>query len=150
MDDETNPKVNVRLNIRDIERAQINGDTDYNEVIDEFSTIVEEFNTKVFRNGLQAIIDASKKKGMSGTLEDIQLLSYVMAGRLMITFKRGDDSITFLGADGEDNTGFYVRSIDATLPSARSMVDKVIEVWNTPNFDHKANFTDASGVNLGF
>src|SRR5579864_4516494 len=72
---------------------------------DALRPIILRFAREVLENGLMRVIDASKKRGMSGVFNNVVLRSWVMAGRVMLTFESEGGSVTLLGQ--EEDTRNY-------------------------------------------
>jgi len=141
---------NIRLNVTDMATAACRDDQTYDEVQRQLDDLVGLFVSRVYRQGLRQVIDASTKKGMSGTFGSTNLMSYVMAGRVMFTFRKGNDSVSFLGAEGEDDPRMELNSISATLPGARAMVEQVVQEWENSPLPQNERFKDDTDVSLGF
>lgn len=125
----TDPMKNVRLHIDDIIWTQLLRESTYDNVVAEARRLAKLFESKVYFNGLKKIIDSSTMKGMRGKFGSTELLTFTMCGRIMFTFKRGENNVSFLCAEGEIPSRIGLHSIDATWPVAKSMIEEVIEVW---------------------
>lgn len=143
------PQVNVTLLGSRLWKSPESDDSFRDVIYDRLSRLAMQFEDEVFDQGLGAIIDRSKKKGMSGRFGDVKVLSYVIAGRIAIQFECGDDSVTFLGAD-EKRPKFGFSNIDGTLPNAIKMVEVAIDFWRqaTPDI-RKSTHVDDTKVGLG-
>ncbi len=98
---------------------------------------LQNFNRKVYREGLWKITNECRTSGMSGQFGETQLRTFDSAGRIMLTFVRkregyphGEESITFI-ADGSDESGIRtgVQSCYTELDGALSMINEVIKNW---------------------
>jgi len=126
---DSDPSLNVRLNIHDIMTAMCRQDDTYKEALRQIDEFKNRFIAEVYARGMQAAIIDCDKRGMSGIYGETEIMTYVMAGSIMLTFKRGDDDVTFIGADDKNDTSLGLQSIDATLPAAREMIEQVIREW---------------------
>jgi len=74
-------------------------------------------------------------RGNKGTFGKTKLLSYAMAGRVMFTFSRGNDSMTFVADDG-DMYGHRAGMNAPTSPFLKviEMVHDVVEHWDIDKF----------------
>lgn len=92
------------------------------------------FLDQVSRNGLFQIIDESTKRGMSGSFGQITLRTYMMAGRLMLTFARHGEEMEYrvsfvCGDDDALGLGGGTQSVYADLQTAIDMINDVIVGW---------------------
>jgi len=125
----TDSMENIRLHMNDIIKSQILSDPIYDNVLIEINKLIKKFENDVYLNGLKDIIDKSTMKGMSGNFGSVKLNSFVMAGRIMFTFEKEKDDITFLCAENEIPSRMGFHSINATWPTAKSIIKEVIENW---------------------
>lgn len=94
----------------------------------------DKFLRQVYRQGMFEIIRKCKLKGMSGIFNETTLRSYVLAGRAMFTFARGNNgheiSVSFIAQDG-DRLGLSagIQSVRANFYSALSMIEDVVDCW---------------------
>lgn len=85
--------------------------------------------------GMHEAIRTAKLKGVGGVFGETKLLTYDMAGRLMFTFSRGEESITFIKAsDDEFALGAGVQSCNTDLVTAITMINDVIANYNPAKF----------------
>lgn len=110
-----------------------------------------QFQDQVYNlGGLGEFIAKSSSRGMSGRFGDTSLRSYVIAGRLMLTFSRGvgndENSVSFV-TDDEDLLGIEggLQSCFASLPEALAMIQDVITNWEAS----KSSFGDDKAVAIG-
>ncbi|MFA6407691.1 MAG: hypothetical protein WCV80_03235, partial [Candidatus Paceibacterota bacterium] len=65
-----------------------------------------------------------------GMFGSVKMLSYTMAGRVMLTLSRGDIQITFIAAeDGDPRMG--IQGLQGKVMEVRALVDEVIRVFET-------------------
>lgn len=118
---------------------------------------LDEFLHRVYRRGLAKVIDNCKHRGMSGKFGNTELRSYVMAGRLELTFTRStpvgvgldEYSISFMGEEGDESAKrFGIQSIYAPFFEAIQMIEEVISNW--PKFppEQAKVFTSQDSVKL--
>jgi hypothetical protein len=148
---------NVVLTERSLTNGVINEEEPFILASQRLSGLAKEFEQKVFANGLGKIIDDSRKKGMSGLFDGVSLMSWVMCGRLMMTFQAPNlndpelrDSFTIIGNEHPTTPMFGYRSIYTTVDRATELVRRVISVWNnTPAEELVKMFRDDKNVGLG-
>ena len=95
----------------------------------------DRFLRLVYRKGLHKIIFDASARGMNGHFGNTELRSYILAGRLMLTFarkngKKDELSMSFI-ADESCPLGLSagLQSIYADLPTGMSMLDEVVAKW---------------------
>jgi hypothetical protein len=113
------------------------------------------FLHRVLRQGLFEIINACPQRGMSGTFGPTTLRSYVIAGRLMLTFARpGEDqeqSISFVCTDDDPlGLGGGVQSVYTDIHTAMSMLADVMAAWPSDRPAQVQVFQSDPTVSLGF
>ncbi len=68
--------------------------------------------------------------GNSGKFGKTELLTFGTAGRLMFTFRRGDDQLTYVADDSDDfGNRAGPNSTDTRYEVCVSMIDEVVENW---------------------
>lgn len=132
--------------------------------------MVDRFDFMVYQQGLCAIIDDSRDRGMAGTFGTTSLRSYRMTGRIMFTLARriegetiihGDKgekikrlpyqelSVSFVGEDGKRaDSRFGIQSMQADLPTILSMFEDVIRNWPKDQKDQMKVYEAAKGVSM--
>ncbi len=150
----------VRKNVELTERLLSNGIMaeipEFQEANDILYEMAKDFESAVYLKGLREIIHKSDKRGMSGTFNGVQLMSWVMAGRLMMTFEAPNptnpkirDTVTLIGDDPPGEARFGLRSIYATCDRARDLIYGVIRVWeNMPVQERSTLFGENKNVTL--
>lgn len=104
--------------------------------------VITMFITRVYRCGLYDRIDACASRGMSGQFGTTMLRSYVIAGRVMLTFSRGDCQVTLLAAlDDDDGTMMGLHTLRGTADEALAMLDEVIRLWPGMHRQYRADET---------
>lgn len=94
---------------------------------------VKEFESKVWFNGLQDKVLATKVRGVSAKLGKKQknfcVLTYTICGRTMITIEDDDASVTCVADETskESRTGYH--AIRATGEQALALIDKAIALY---------------------
>jgi hypothetical protein len=112
------------------------------------------FLSRVYSQGLVAVIDGSSQRGMSGQFGQTTLRSYVMAGRLMLTFARGDSEhgeqdITFVCEEGDElGLASGMQSCYADVFTALAMFDDVISGWPSDPEAQIERFTARQSVTM--
>lgn len=85
--------------------------------------------------GMHKAIMNAKFKGVGGIFGQTKLLTYDIAGRLMLTFSRGDDSITFIKTSDDGLAlGAGIQSCHTDLVTALTMIDDVIANYKPDRF----------------
>ena len=149
----------VLHNVELTERSLIDGylieEASFIAACKRLNELAKTFERRVYLNGLKKVVDASKKKGMSGTLGGVKVMSWVMCGRVMVTMETpcpnnpsAKNSYTVTGnEDGDPRMSF--RSIYATLDRATEIVEAVCSAWEGIPVDQRsANYGDDTGVKL--
>lgn len=113
------------------------------------------FLDRVFRRGLFEVIDTSPRRGMSGTFGETTLRSYVVAGRLMLTFARPGEqmehSVSFVcGDDDPLGLGGGTQSVYTDLQTALAMINDVTANWPQERSAQQEVFKADENVNIGF
>lgn len=110
-----------------------------------------QFQDRVYNTGgLGAIISGSRSRGMSGSFGETTLRSYILAGRLMITFARKNNayeqSVSFV-CEEDDLIGITggLQSCFAVLPDALAMIEDVIIHWD----GNRTSFKSDKAVAIG-
>ena len=111
------------------------------------------FLNSVFSKGLFDVIDSSSKRGMSGKFGNTTLRSFVVAGRMMLTFSRkyGDDEHTIsyvLPDDDPHGLGAGLQSLYTDLQVAIEMIDDVILNWPSGEKHQKKAFKPDKNVSI--
>jgi hypothetical protein len=147
---EADPLVNVTLHgWQMLSGAEFDGP--YQRIlVDRFKRLAMKFQDEVWATGLGVTVDASRRKGMSGHFGDVEVLTYIMAGRLMVQFERGGASITLNGLD-EPNPNLGFGSIHGTAQQAEQMVRDAIAFWQTSDAETRRTVhQDNDNVSMGF
>jgi hypothetical protein len=83
---------------------------------------------------LAALLDVSNARYQTARIGDIEVNAGTLAGRVMVTFQKGDTQVTVIGAEGEPQGGVGLQSIEASADEAVDILDAVIAGWNSANF----------------
>ena len=94
--------------------------------------LIAAFNKNVAPS-LWKTVNKCRTHGMSAVYGTEKMLVYATAGRVMITFQRGDDQFTVVG-DESDYKRTGLQSMNCTADTARSMVQDVIDHWKNVKF----------------
>lgn len=92
------------------------------------------FERAVWFGGMQKMVRASKKSGMSAppvetTFVTLALVTFCSAGRCMIQLDSPTSRVTLITAEDEDEARMGVQGIDATEAEALSMLDAAVHFW---------------------
>lgn len=115
---------------QDVVNSMIRGDGVYEDVTKKINTLVDLFSSHTFVPYLKAQIDGSKMKGMSCEVDGVMLLSYCMAGRLLLTVSYRGHEFTMKGLESEFN-GLGLNHIRATYPEVEYMVGTLMRNAST-------------------
>lgn len=149
---------NVELTEKSLTSGLINKERPFELASERLAQLARWFEREVFAMGeLGLIIDKSKNKGMSGEFDGVSLRSFVMCGRLMMTFEAPNpddpnlrDTFTIIGDEHATAPQFGWRSIAATADRASEMVNKVIQAWKKiPAEKRKKFYRDNKNIGLG-
>lgn len=88
------------------------------------------FVREVWSNGLQQQADAATVRGLRAQLGQITVLTYWIAGRLLVTISRGEVWVSFVGID-VDSSGQSVglQQWGGTPEEAARLADDLTERW---------------------
>lgn len=107
------------------------------------------FQNEVYLKGLKEVVDATNCRGMSGTFNNVKMMSYVLAGRIEFTLEDGVDDFTIIGVEGSDEPRMGYNSIHATVEKAGKLVRAVVDVWGAADDDtRKALFVPDKKVGI--
>ena len=110
----------------------------YNKLLDQCSLEmrmlpwITRFLDRVYFGPLMNKIDQSMSRYMSGTFGETELMSGVLAGRIMFTFKSGNKSFSIVGIEGSTDDTFGLTSAFEclTYKDAIEMIRDVINHWD--------------------
>lgn len=149
---------NVELTTRMMVDGVLKEDTRelYMAVEHRLISFAKRFEREVFGHDMAKIIDTSEKRGMGGNIGGVNVMSWVMCGRCMITLEapnptdpRLKDSFTLICNEppGDPNMGY--RSIAATADRAEELVNLVIKAWaELSTEERKQLYVDDKDVKL--
>lgn len=96
--------------------------------------LVEEFERKAYLDGgLGAYLDKATQRGLSGKLNDIDILTYTIAGRVCIQFGWYDESVSVMAAAGENPPRMGLHVVDGNVMTAWRLLREVIDRWESPD-----------------
>lgn len=80
----------------------------------------------------------SKTRGLKGTFDDVTVMSYAIAGRLMVCLWLGDSFVSFVGAEEHESdvgerrrkNNMNLQGCDASHDELRKMIATVSKLWN--------------------
>lgn len=78
--------------------------------------------------------------GMSGVFGNTELMTFITAGRIMLSFYAGKDQITFVG-DESDYTRTGLQSMNCSVDTATFLVQKVIDNWQNSKLQINDNIS---------
>lgn len=79
-------------------------------------------------------LSTSKHRYHQARFGDVQVLTGESAGRVLITFQKGDRQITLIAAADEPQKRCGVQSIHASPHEAQDMVNTVLDKWEITAF----------------
>jgi hypothetical protein len=88
---------------------------------------------------LEPFLSESKKRYHSAVFKDVKVNAGTLAGRVLITFERGDFQITIIGGEGEPERDCGLQSIHASVDQAIYMIETVIKNWKIEAFQPNEN-----------
>lgn len=150
------PYRNVELTEWLLSDGLICEDEDFNVAMERLNAAARSFEVQVYEHGLKDLIHKSKARGMSGQFGEVNLMSWVMCGRLMVTFEapnrrnpKNNDTFTIIGNEPPEESGLGFRSICATADRALEMVDTVMNIWKSTAENERGKlFGDNKDVKL--
>lgn len=83
---------------------------------------------------LTRFVEQSSDRYHSAVMGDVTVNVGCLAGRVMITFVRGEKSVTLLGAEGEVKMGCGMHGISASAGEAEEMIETAIKNWDINSF----------------
>lgn len=154
--DEADITKNVELTERMLIVGCMNHEPEYEAVVERLGKLAQEFERRVYNTGLKKIIHASKMCGMSGNFGGVEVMSWVMCARVMITMEalnphnpRLHDSFTIMGNEPPGTANFGELNILATADRAAELVQLVIKGWESiPIAEHATRFAGNGKVKL--
>lgn len=142
---------NVTLHNDLIRYGVLQRDVNWEHVSEELQKLANKFQNQVYLTGMRQLVDATQTRGLSGQFGKVQLMSYVLAGRIQFTLQEGDNQFTIIGVEGKDDPRMGYNSICATYPKAKELVETVIDIWQrTPSTSRSELFNPDEKVNIGF
>lgn len=83
---------------------------------------------------LTKFVDQSTDRYHSAVMGEVTVNVGCMAGRVMITFVRGEKSVTLVGCEGEVKIGCGMHGICASAGEAQEMIQTAIKNWDINSF----------------
>lgn len=93
-----------------------------------------DFNRKSAWSELSYVAARSSNRYLSAVLGDVTVNVGSLAGRVMITFLRGEKSVTLIGAEDDVDRGCGMHAIAASAGEAQEMIEAVIRNWDITLF----------------
>lgn len=121
---------------------------DYLAEAAQFAPLREIFWDKVCQAGLWDRIDEVSQRGMKAIFGDVSMLSYVIAGRTLVTISRGDEFISFIAAD-RDRRNIGLQELYGEPVDLMQMVITVIKAWPKEADEQRAIFKVDATVQIG-
>lgn len=92
---------------------------------------------------MASAIRIAETKGLSATVGETTIRTFLMAGRLLTTLSRDEHQVSFLGYEHEDDDwwGGAVQSIEAPLSVALAMIEDVTDVMHGYRLAEDADVT---------
>lgn len=100
----------------------------YRMLLDELGPSVKDFERDVYTRGLSRVIDAEPTRGMGGEIAGVTILTFVMAGRVLVTLTRDGEQVSVAAAEGEDPPRMGLHTT-TDVEAARAMLRAVIAAW---------------------
>jgi len=127
---------NVELTSRALLEGVVRQDAAYQEASERLQAAGRKLYERVIAGPLNAHIGKATARGMSATFGEVQIMTYCLAGRFMVTLEaptpgtpNSRDSVTFIGEEPPKCSGVGWQGILATCDRAVQLVDLVVEGW---------------------
>lgn len=120
----------------------------YHMLLRELGPPVKDFERRVYTRGLSRVIDAERTRGMGGELAGVIILTYVMAGRVMVTLARDGEQVTVMAAEGEDPPRMGLHTT-TDVEAARDMLGAVMAAWPEDEAAQDAILRANSAIGIG-
>ena len=98
-------------------------------LIEDLNATMRAFKERVWLS-LKAYVAQSSHRYHSGLFGGTLLLVGSTAGRVLVTLRRGNEDVTFIGGEAEVDTGFGIQSIHTSRVFMEAMVSTVICNWD--------------------
>jgi hypothetical protein len=152
----TNVLSNVEITTDRLMQAISNQDPDFEALRNSLRDLCHSFERRVYEQGLKEVIEKSDARGMSGVFFGVELRSYILAGRMMLTFEGPNsddpeirDSFTMIGQDPPSKANLGMQSIFCTGDRARQLVRTVIDAWTRTLVTERSKvFTGNANVSI--
>lgn len=138
--EESNLAKNVR--ITDLLSVSMAGHRQQNEAsvaVKELTDLVDRFERTIGAE-LWQVVNECVESGMSGVFGKTELRTFTTAGRIMLSFWRGPEQITFVG-DESDYTRTGLQSMNCTVDTAKRLVQDVIDNWQKVKLQPNENIS---------
>ncbi len=119
----------VRLISRNLLQGTLNRDPLYAKANDQLSLLADRFAANVYASGLREVVDKSETGRMSGKFDEVTLLAYESADRMLFTLRDDNNYITFIADATSKWVNLGIQGIDATYKGAKHLVDTVTSIW---------------------
>lgn len=100
---------------------------DTSNPFDPLHTVIRSFATDVWEPILAESVEAAPERGMCGQAGDVQLLTYVLAGRVMLTFGSADCYVSTVAEEKGRPSRMGLQGIDGTIGQAIDLINTVRE-----------------------
>lgn len=112
---------------------------------------ISNFELNFFLAGFQKMNSKTKHRGFVGSYNEITLMTYTTAGRVMITIKDDNSNITLIGQENDDVElrtfpKIGLQGINATEENAITLLQLAQKYYTAGNLKLKKN----NNVNIGF
>jgi hypothetical protein len=114
----------------------------YHMLLRELGPTVKDFEREVYTRGLARAIGAEPTRGMGGELAGVTILTFVMAGRVLVTLTRAGEQVSVMAAEGEDppRMGLHTRT-EEEYQALATQVDRLRAALAFVVLDHYSSPT---------
>jgi hypothetical protein len=99
--------------------------------VNQLKEKLKEFDQKVWFKGLQKHVLSTRERGVSAKVEGLEVLTYTMAGRTMITFREGENYVSAVADETSTECRTGLQGIGATAEQAWALIDSTIHLFET-------------------
>lgn len=117
---------------------------DFTRAVERVQWAIQRFASGVWHNGLSKIVESCDFSGMSGNFNGVTIMSFVSAGRVMISVEMSNprnpeerDFLSFVGEDPPNEPRFGLQGIGCTVDRAVDLIEQVVHVWGQTPVDQR-------------
>jgi len=99
------------------------------DAVNRIQERVKLFDLQVWRSGLSQHLAQHKERGESLEYNGLKILTFVMAGRVMITLEDDRSSLTLITAEDDPQSRMGIQGIDAREHQAHDLLERAMHAW---------------------